>query len=117
MQSGEYTDRPKGVQLSRSESRLSIEWSDGSVSTFSLASLRSACPCAQCRTDRDSSRSEGGALGLDIPLISSDAVEIDDVEIVGNYALQPTWRDGHRYGIYTWDYLRELSPPKHLEED
>jgi DUF971 family protein len=24
---------------------------------------------------------------------------------VGNYAVQPTFSDGHDSGIYTWDYL------------
>jgi len=26
---------------------------------------------------------------------------------VGNYALQPNWADGHNYGIWTFDRLRE----------
>lgn len=29
---------------------------------------------------------------------------------VGNYAVQPTWDDGHQTGIYTWEYLRRLCP-------
>lgn len=29
---------------------------------------------------------------------------------VGNYALQPTWDDGHHTGLYTWEYLRRLCP-------
>ena len=29
---------------------------------------------------------------------------------VGNYAVQPSWDDGHNTGIYTWEYLRLISP-------
>ena len=36
------------------------------------------------------------------------AVEISAVEPVGNYALQPTFSDGHATGIYSWDYLHDL---------
>jgi DUF971 family protein len=30
-------------------------------------------------------------------------------EYVGGYAWQPTWGDGHRTGLYSWNYLRKLS--------
>ena len=30
------------------------------------------------------------------------------VEKVGQYALQFFWADGHRTGIYTYDFLRQL---------
>ena len=29
---------------------------------------------------------------------------------VGNYAIQPEWKDGHHTGLYTWPYLRGLCP-------
>jgi DUF971 family protein len=32
------------------------------------------------------------------------------MELVGNYALQLWWDDGHNTGIYTWDYLRRMDP-------
>ena len=30
--------------------------------------------------------------------------------LVGNYALQFTWDDGHHTGIYTWEYLYQICP-------
>jgi DUF971 family protein len=36
--------------------------------------------------------------------------KIERLELIGNYALQPTWDDGHHTGIYTWDYLYKLCP-------
>ncbi|TSE20798.1 hypothetical protein Talka_00461 [Tepidimonas alkaliphilus] len=35
-------------------------------------------------------------------------VEIVALEPVGHYAVQPTFSDGHRSGIYTWAYLYHL---------
>jgi DUF971 family protein len=32
-------------------------------------------------------------------------VELTALEPVGNYAVQPTFSDGHDTGIYSWDYL------------
>lgn len=36
------------------------------------------------------------------------AVAIDALEQVGNYAVQPQFSDGHRTGIYSWEYLNWL---------
>jgi hypothetical protein len=36
--------------------------------------------------------------------------EIQDAQIVGNYAIQFSWDDGHNSGIYTWDYLLRICP-------
>jgi DUF971 family protein len=36
---------------------------------------------------------------------------VETVSMVGNYALQFFWDDGHHTGIYTWEYLRQLCPP------
>ena len=31
------------------------------------------------------------------------------VEMVGTYAAQPVWADGHATGIYSFDYLRRVA--------
>jgi hypothetical protein len=31
-----------------------------------------------------------------------------NLEPVGNYAVKPTFDDGHNSGLYTWDYLYDL---------
>jgi DUF971 family protein len=31
------------------------------------------------------------------------------LELVGAYAVQPVWADGHRSGIFSFDYLRRLA--------
>jgi DUF971 family protein len=35
-------------------------------------------------------------------------VGITAVEPVGNYAVQPTFSDGHNTGLFSWDYLYKL---------
>ena len=47
---------------------------------------------------------------LEIPLAPTGSIELNSMEGVGNYALQLVWKDGHAYGIYTWEYLRQLCP-------
>lgn len=43
-------------------------------------------------------------------LIPKRSYGVDSLSMVGNYALQPFWDDGHHTGIYTWDYLKRLCP-------
>jgi DUF971 family protein len=39
-------------------------------------------------------------------------VVVVDAELVGNYALRLEWSDDHASGIYSFQYLREISPQK-----
>ena len=64
-----------------------------------LAALRLACPCAGCVEEWTRKK-----------LPSLDEVP-DDVrpvrfQTVGRYAIQPTWSDGHKTGIYSFQDLR-----------
>jgi DUF971 family protein len=38
----------------------------------------------------------------------SENIEIQDLNVVGRYALNFRWSDGHETGIYSFRYLREL---------
>jgi DUF971 family protein len=40
---------------------------------------------------------------------SENSFELASFEIVGGYAVQPRWRDGHGTGIYSFQYLRRLA--------
>lgn len=37
-----------------------------------------------------------------------DSFVLASVEPIGNYALQPNWADGHTYGIWTFERLRDF---------
>jgi DUF971 family protein len=96
---------PTNIQQIGNE--LAIHWTDGAESFLDLEFLRRACPCAACGGEPD-------VLGnISRPKISySDkSFELAGFEIVGGYALQPRWRDGHSTGIYSFQYLRRLSQP------
>ena len=72
------------------------------VSKLEFRSLRESCPCAAC-IDEDT-----GKLILDIVAIPED-IHPTAIGFSGNYALKIGWSDGHHTGLFTWDYLDELS--------
>ena len=41
-------------------------------------------------------------------MITPEMFLVKNIETVGEYAIQITWKDGHNTGIYTYDYLQEL---------
>lgn len=45
-----------------------------------------------------------------LSLVPPREYTIERIELVGHYALQMIWDDGHNAGIYTWDYLYRLCP-------
>ena len=50
----------------------------------------------------------GHGPGQEVLQSGKRSVDINTLEQVGNYAVQPTFSDGHATGIYSWDYLYEL---------
>lgn len=80
---------------------LSITWADGRVCRFNAPALRRACPCAQCVNEWTGQR-------VLKPEAISDELLIKNIAIVGRYALNFQWSDGHETGIYSFRYLREL---------
>ena len=105
---GSGVSRPKNIAVSRSQGALTIEWDDGSHCEYPLAGLRVACPCAECRGGDENMGLPGSPEMLREPLPEGRSAELVSAEVVGNYALQLVWKDGHSYGIYSWEYLRQL---------
>jgi DUF971 family protein len=96
---------PTNIQQIGNE--LAIQWNDGTESYLDLQFLRRACPCAACGGEPD-------VLGnIMRPNVSyaENSFELAGFEIVGGYALQPRWGDGHGTGIYSFQYLRRISQP------
>ena len=103
--------------MSRSRGLLILDWEDGHHSEYPLAGLRAACPCAECRGGHAGMGAPGSPDMLEIPLRPAQSAELVSLEMVGNYALQPLWKDGHGYGIFSWSYLRALCPCGEHPED
>ncbi|MDQ3667456.1 MAG: DUF971 domain-containing protein [Acidobacteriota bacterium] len=89
---------------------LRITWSDDHVSRYSAAGLRRACPCAQCVNEWTGQR-------VLKPDTISQELTITDLSIVGRYALNFRWSDGHETGIYSFRYLRELGEQDDIHRD
>lgn len=86
---------------------LAVKWTDGSESVVSTKTMRTHCPCAQCAGEPDVT----GAVrrpAVQAPLTEA-SFEVRETERVGGYALAVTWGDGHRTGIYSWEFLRDLA--------
>lgn len=84
---------------------LAVVWSDGAESYLSLEALRRACPCAACGGEPD-------VLGhIERPRVTytPESFHLTGWQIVGGYAVQPSWADGHGSGLYTFPYLRKLA--------
>ena len=82
---------------------LAIEWNDGHSGVHNLSVLRKYCPCASCKQEMES---DEGTFRL--PVLIPGQNELHAIEPIGNYAFQMTWADGHRTGIYTYEYLRQI---------
>ena len=80
---------------------LGIRWNDGSVSAFPVRALRLSCPCAACVNEWT------GEKMLDESRIPQD-VKPGRLFAVGKYAMSIHWSDGHKTGIYSYDYLKKL---------
>jgi DUF971 family protein len=92
------TPQPTRIKAPHGARTFEITWSDGTVSIIDHRVLRGYCPCATCQ-------GHGGTItyhpGGDLELVS--------ISRVGSYALELGWGDGHSSGIYSFEYLRDLS--------
>lgn len=94
--------KPRDIQLIGTE--LAIVWEDGSESYFPPEFLRKHSPSAQNIGEKDIFGNQyGGDGGKDFP-----GVTIRGWEFQGNYAIRPTFSDGHGSGLFSWDYLKDL---------
>ena len=102
--------RPAGITLDRNRKVLVVPWDDGHHSEYPLSLLREACPCAECRGAHANMGVTPDPSSVVIPLIPAKSYVVRGLKLVGNYAVQFEWDDGHMYGIYAWDFLRALCP-------
>ncbi len=102
---------PLRLNLKKDE-KLEIQWDDGKVSVYPISLLRTMCPCAMCREVRQDRQPEKKKSSLTIlpGNFLCAAGRTLSAELVGNYALKIEWSDQHGSGIYSFQYLREISP-------
>src|SRR2546425_7460340 len=96
--------RPLDIQQIGQE--LAIKWDDGSESYVKLEKLRRHCPCAGCKGEPDIL---GNVYKNPVQPLAASAFQLVRLSMVGGYAVQPFWADGHGTGLYTFEYLRRLA--------
>jgi len=87
--------------MQESDHALRVTWADGRACLYNAPELRRLCPCAQCVNEFTGQR-------MLAPETIAEDLKIGNVEIVGRYALNFRWSDGHETGIYSFRYLREI---------
>ncbi|MEO6623880.1 MAG: DUF971 domain-containing protein [Burkholderiaceae bacterium] len=75
---------------------LEVAFSDGNVFRIPFELMRIYSPSAEV---------QGHGPGQEVLQTGKRLVELEALEPVGNYAVQPRFSDGHDTGIFSWDYL------------
>jgi DUF971 family protein len=90
---------PTALTVHQKSRVLDIAFDDGSEFSIPFELLRVYSPSAEVR---------GHGQGQEVLQLGKREVGISGVEPVGNYAIQPTFTDGHNTGLFSWDYLYKL---------
>ncbi|HCY15837.1 MAG: hypothetical protein A2Z93_09920 [Curvibacter sp. GWA2_64_110] len=94
LQSGAPT--PQDLTVHGQSRVLEVSFSDGASFRIPFELMRIYSPSAEV---------QGHGPGQEVLQTGKREVELVNLEPVGNYAVQPTFSDGHDSGIYSWDYL------------
>ena len=93
------TPQPTGLTVHNKSRVLEVEFDDGAVFSLPFELLRVYSPSAEVR---------GHGQGQEVLQLGKREVGLTGLEPVGNYAVQPTFTDGHNTGLYSWEYLYKL---------
>ena len=94
------TPVPTGVVVHAKSRVLELQYGDGNSYRVPFELLRVFSPSAEVR---------GHGPGQETLQTGKRDVSIVSIEGVGNYALQPTFSDGHSTGLYSWDLLYDIA--------
>jgi DUF971 family protein len=91
---------------------VDITWADGHESHYDFTYLREECPCATCNDERGKKQAFGAAASAPsavLPMFKPKP-RAKSATVMGNYAVQISFSDGHSTGIYSYDHLRSICP-------
>ena len=83
--------------------KIFIKWSDSHESSYASKEIRISCQCAECVEEWSKRQLLDPAT---IPL----NLQAEDHLMIGNYAIQFLWSDGHFTGIFPFNVLRNMCP-------
>ena len=93
------TPNPTGITLHNKSKVLEVSFADGQTFRIPFELMRVYSPSAEV---------QGHGPGQEVLQTGKREVAVIDLASVGNYAVQPTFSDGHDSGIFSWDYLYML---------
>jgi len=103
--------KPKHLDVKKDRG-LTIHWVDGSSSFFPTVYLRKMSPAADQKKLREELASNPLSVLPASAVSDGEPLTIEDVKLVGHYAIQIRFSDQHDAGIYTWEYLFEIDPDR-----
>lgn len=90
------TPMPTSITVHQQSRVLEIGFADGSEFQIPFELMRVYSPSAEV---------QGHGPGQEVLQTGKRSVGLTAFEPIGNYAVQPTFSDGHDTGIFSWDYL------------
>ena len=87
---------PTDIAVRQKSRVLEIAFDDGSSFSIPFELMRVYSPSAEV---------QGHGPGQEVLQTGKREVTIVELEPVGNYAVKPTFSDGHDSGLFTWEYL------------
>jgi DUF971 family protein len=88
--------RPTSIIVHQESRVLEVEFDDGRAFRIPFELMRVYSPSADV---------QGHGPGQEVLQTGKREVDLTALEPVGNYAVQPTFSDGHDTGLFSWDYL------------
>jgi DUF971 family protein len=90
------TPTPTSITVRQQSRVLEVSFDDGKAFRIPFELMRVYSPSAEV---------QGHGPGQEVLQTGKRDVGLVDLAPVGNYAVQPTFSDGHDTGIFSWDYL------------
>jgi len=90
------TPQPIAITVHQQSRVLEVGFADGRIFRIPFELMRVYSPSAEV---------QGHGAGQEVLQTGKREVEVVTLDAVGNYAVQPTFSDGHASGIFSWDYL------------
>jgi len=88
--------KPEAMTVHAKSRVLEVEFSDGKQFRIPFELMRIYSPSAEV---------QGHGPGQEVLQTGKREVGLKGLEPVGNYAVQPSFTDGHDTGIFSWDFL------------
>ena len=90
------TPQPTSITVHQQSRVLEVGFADGANFRIPFELMRVYSPSAEVK---------GHGPGQEVLQTGKREVDLVALEPVGNYAVQPTFSDGHDTGIFSWDYM------------